>query len=144
MLAIALMLGSAAGGHTVVDSCRVLLTAKRAGEPIYSEDVALVACPDAQPSTLLRYDNRKRLIVARKDLAAGTDLGRAYLPARPAVAAGEPVRVTVAIGHVTISRRAEALQTARPGERFFVRTTDGKIFVAPAVQGSGQPAKGQR
>lgn len=144
MLAVALILGSAAGGHTASEPCRVLLTSKRTGEPVYAGDVAPAVCPATQPPALLRYDARKRLVVARQDLAAGTGLGRAYLPARPAVAAGEQVRVTAAIGHVTISRQAEALHTAQPGERFFARTADGKIFVAPAVPSAGQPAKGRQ
>lgn len=144
MLAVALILGSAVGGHSTAESCRVLLAGKRAGEPVYAEDVAPAVCPDAQPPALLRYDTRKRLVVARRDLTVGTSLGRAYLPARPAVAAGEQVRVTAAIGHVTISRQAEALQTAQPGERFFARTADGKIFVAPAVRNATQTVRGQK
>lgn len=144
MLAIALILGSAVGGHITAEPCRVLLASKRAGEAVYAEDVAPAVCPEAQPSALLRYDARKRLVVARRDLAAGTGLGRAYLPARPSVAAGGQVQVTATIGHVTISRQAQALQTAQPGERFFARTVDGKIFVAPAVRSADQPARGQQ
>lgn len=113
--------------------CRVLIVAKHASEAVYLEDVAEGPCPAQPSSPKLRYDVRTRLVTARFDLAEGTLLGLAYLPKRPAVAAGETVQITAAVRHVVVSRQAVAVQSAQAGQRFFVRTEDGRLLVAPPV-----------
>jgi hypothetical protein len=114
-------------------ACRELAVDKRAGEPVFAQDAVPAPCPQYLPAAVLRYDQRRQMVVARADLAAGTSLGLAFLPERPAVLAGESVQIVASIGHVRISRSAVALQPAQAGERFFVRTPDGAIFVAPAI-----------
>lgn len=114
-------------------ACRVLLTAKHTGDPVFSEDAAPAICPEQLPQPTLRYDPKSNLILAREDLAEGSQLGLAYLPDRPAVAAGENVQITARIGHVEVSRTVVALQSADAGQRFFARSADGTVFVAPPV-----------
>ena len=133
MLTLALTLIGAAAAPAAA-SCKVLVVAKAANEPVYSDDTVAASCPAVQPASLLRYDGRRKLVLARGDLLPGAELGIAYLPLRPAVAAGDEVTLTASIGRAVVSRSAKALQTARPGQRFFVRTADGTIFVAPALR----------
>lgn len=138
MLAFAIMLAHLVSSPGSALECRVLVVAKRAGEPIYAADLALAACPSHQPRALLRYDARRHLVLARTDLTAGTELGHAFAPQRPTVVTGDRIRITVGIGHVTISRGARALQSAGVGQRFFARTDDGTVIVAPSIgAGSG-------
>ena len=114
-------------------TCRELVVDKRAGEPVFAVDAVPAPCPRYLPAAVLRYDLRRQVVVARADLAAGTSLGLAFLPERPAVMAGESVQIVASVGHVRISRFAVALQPANTGEKFFVRTEDGAIFTAPAI-----------
>ena len=123
--------------------CKVLVVTKSANEPVYSDDTVPGACPATQPASLLRYDRRRNLVLARGDLPTGAELGIAYLPPRPAVVAGDSVLLTASIGRAVVSRSVTALQTARPGQRFFVRTADGTIFVAPAVRRTGTATGGR-
>ena len=46
---------------------------------------------------------------------------------------GDRITVTVVLGTVAVMREAVALQPARAGQRFFVRTDDGAVFAAPAM-----------
>ena len=117
--------------------CQVLVQPKAAGEAVFAEDAALASCPKIPPSGMLRYDKHRGLVVARSDIAAGSELGRVWLPRRPAVAAGDQVSIVAKVGHTSITRGAVALQSAEGGQRFFVRTADGVIFVAPAMSRSG-------
>ena len=142
MLMLALTLIGAAAVPAAAP-CKVLIVAKAANEPVYADDTVPAACPAQQPGSILRYDGRRNLVLARADLLPGAELGIAYLPRRPAVAAGDSVTITASIGRAVVSRSARALQTARPGQRFFVRTADGTIFVAPALRPAG-PSAGDR
>lgn len=140
MLALSLIGAAAVPAAT---PCKVLVVAKAADEPVYLDDIIPAACPARQPGTMLRYDSRRNLVLARTDLLPGAELGIAYLPPRPAIAAGDSVIITASIGRATVSRSAQALQTARSGQRFFVRTADGTIFVAPPLR-AVRPAAGDR
>lgn len=139
MLTGLVFLAALLAANDTSSQCRILVSAKQAGEAVYADEIAAAACPERQPAPVLRYDPRRRLVVARADLASGTELGRAFVPRRPAVAAGDRILLTVAVGHVTISRGAQALQTAREGEPFFARTEDGQVIVAPAITSFKEP-----
>lgn len=133
MLAMSLILAGAAAEPALAAQCRVLVAAKHSGEAVYADDAAAAPCSGRRIRPALRYDVRRKAAIARADLDTGTELGRVYLPRRPAVGAGEQVRITAAVGHVLISRDAVALQPANAGQRFFARLADGTIFVAPAA-----------
>ena len=66
-------------------------------------------------------------------MSPGTPLGLVYVPRRPAVAAGDVVRIDVTVGQVSVARAATALEPAEFGQRFHVRTSDGLVLRAPAM-----------
>jgi hypothetical protein len=122
--------------------CRVLLVDKHEGEPIFADEVSAADCPDKAGAPLLGYDRRNRLAIARASLAAGAQLGRAYLPPRPTVVAGQAVRLSVTIGHASVSREVVALQSADRGQRYFVKAANGDVFAAPAIAAGTASQKG--
>ena len=113
-------------------TCRVLIVRKQAGEAVFDEDLAPAPCSADPVPLALRYDRQRRVTTARLDLAEGAALGRTFATTKPGVVAGAPVSILARIGHVAVALDATALQTAHPGQRFFVRTAAGTIFVAPA------------
>lgn len=48
--------------------------------------------------------------------------------AAEAVRPGQKLHVVTELGTVRVERDVEALQTARPGQRLFVRSADGQVF----------------
>jgi hypothetical protein len=80
-----------------------------------------------------------RLRVSRSAAAPATDaVAIASMPWRvpPAVKSGDTVELRASAGAVRIVRNVEALQTARPGGRLFVRDQDGKTFPITLEGGS--------
>jgi flagella basal body P-ring formation protein FlgA len=142
MLAALAILSALTAQPAIASPCRVLVSPKNAGEAVFAEDTLSAPCPSKRDNTLLRYDRRRGLVVTRVALAAGAELGAVWLPLRPAVAAGETVSITAGVGHVVISRQAQALQPAKAGQKFFVRTEDGAIFAAPPVPETNTMRKG--
>ncbi len=122
-----------AAASTPTADCLVLMVSKRTGEAIYADDAIVGTCAAIKGDKQVRYNVRHRQVEARIDLAEGVNLGRIYLPKRPAVAAGAPVRITASVRHVVITRTVVAMESARLGQPFYVRAADGSIFVAPAV-----------
>lgn len=113
--------------------CKVLLQAKQPGAAVYSDEVAPASCPLRKVGVRLRYDARRHIVTAREVMTPGTQLGLVYVPRRPAVSAGEAVKIDATIGHVSVTRTAIALEPADFGQRFHVRTTDGLVLRAPAL-----------
>lgn len=113
--------------------CQVLLVSKREGEAIFADEVSSAECPPSPVGSLLRFDRRGGMTLARTDLAVGQPLGHAYLPQRPAVLAGQAVRLSVTIGRASVSRQVVALQSAQVGQRYFVRAANGDVFAVPAT-----------
>ncbi|MEQ1540706.1 MAG: hypothetical protein ABL926_00475 [Novosphingobium sp.] len=132
-----LALAAAALASLPTERCYVLTSAKHVGEAVYADDVVPVACAAQAGTHSLSYDRRRKMVVARRELGPGTALGSVWLPVRPPVASGDQIWITAKIGHVTLSRSAVALQSANSGQRYFVRTQDGHVFVAPATEKDG-------
>lgn len=124
--------------------CKILLTAKVAGEPVFLEDVTPAECPVKRIEVQLRYDARRHIVVAKTAMSPGTPLGLAYVPRRPAILSGEAVRIEARIGHVFITRTAIALGPAEFGQQFHVRTTDGLVLRAPALAETQTPNESQQ
>lgn len=128
-LALPVMLSLAA----VPGDCRVMRIASAAGDVIVEDDTINAACPvDAVPPKL-RYDPRRRLAIARRELAMGEALGRVYLPRRPGVLPGDRVQLVARLGHVTVLRQMTALQPGQINQRFFARDAQGHVVVAPRL-----------
>lgn len=117
-------------------SCRAMAVARRAGEIVRVVDTVPEVCREASRIQPLRYDVRRREALAAVDLEAGAYLGHVWFAPPVAVTAGDRVRISAKLGHVTLSREAVALQSARPGQPYFVRSDEGQIFVAPAAGGT--------
>jgi hypothetical protein len=126
LLSLMLAHGAAAG-------CRALAVPVVAGDVVDAARTLAVPCGGAAGERKLRYDARAGVVRARIALAAGEPIGRAYLPPRPPVLAGDRVAIAVRTGPVTLIREAVALQAAPAGRKFFVRSGDGAVFVAPPV-----------
>ncbi|MBA4160730.1 MAG: hypothetical protein C0515_01305 [Novosphingobium sp.] len=132
-LALLILAQALPAAATAPAPCRVLLVDKVAGDPVFSDEVSPVECPDKPSEPLLGYNRRNSLAIARVPLVAGAQLGRAYLPPRAAVVAGQAVRLSVTVGHASVSRQVVALQSADRGQRFFVKAANGDIFAVPAI-----------
>jgi flagella basal body P-ring formation protein FlgA len=113
--------------------CRIMVIERRAGEPVSAQDTKTVPCARTIPPSRLRLDPATQQATARVNLRPGDELGPVHFIDRPIVMPGDRVAVTARIGHAMIQRSATALQSARKGERFFVRADDGAVFVAPAI-----------
>ncbi|MBN8501980.1 MAG: hypothetical protein J0M19_12600 [Sphingomonadales bacterium] len=133
MFAAVLAFAALAAGAQNPQSCKVLLQAKQLGDPVFFDRVAPAPCPVKKVEARLRYDARRHIVTAREAMIAGTELGLAYVPRRPAVAAGEAVRIDATVGHVSVMRTATALEPAEYGQRFHVRTADGLVLRAPPL-----------
>lgn len=136
-----LVLVAAAAGTGLADpvpACRAVRVAHRAGEVVQESDTVLSGCAATRQASRLRYDVRKQEVRALVDLQPGDPLGHAWFSPAPVVSAGDQVRITAKLGHVVLSRVATALQSARPGQPYFVRSADGQIFVAPAPEKSSE------
>jgi len=125
-LAIATMLAS---------PCRTLIVKRASGEAVAIEDTIAAPCSRPVPLPKLRLDPVSQRLVAKQDLQAGAPLGPVLFSTPPAIAVGDRVAIVARIGHTMVARKATALQPARDGQRFFVRTDDGAVFAAPAVGG---------
>jgi flagella basal body P-ring formation protein FlgA len=97
-----------------------------AGAFVRASDVAALPCKVTAPSPL-RYDRVVRVARAARSIAAGECIaGSSILMA--AIVPGQKVRAVTKIGAVKIERAVEALQAAGPGERLFVRASDGAPY----------------
>ncbi len=113
--------------------CRVMRAAVEAGGIVDLSNTEPGACPADQAKPRVRYDMAARVARAKGAMPAREAIGRVYLPARPLVEVGSRLVITAMVGPVRVSRQVTALQAARPGQRFFVRDEQGKIFAAPPL-----------
>ena len=113
--------------------CRIMRVSRPAQAVIVESDTIAEPCPVDAVHPKLRYDARTRVAVARAALAEGEALGRVYLPARPGVLPGDPVRLVARLGHVMVERRMTALQPAHANQRFFARDAQGRVVLAPRL-----------
>lgn len=113
--------------------CYSLATAKATGAAVQREDAVATDCEAADHRRPVYFDPATETLIARENLDAGTYLGRIYFPPERLVRNGDKVRLVVRIGHTAIERDAVALQPAKAGSPYFVRTGDGQVLVAPAI-----------
>ena len=127
-LMTAAALGIVAGPNQM---CREMIVPREAGTVVHEADTRPVLCSTEGLPRRLRYDARQRATRATEDLAVGDKIGRAWFAPEPAVKSGDRVQIAAQLGHVRLMRTAVALQSAYPSERFYVRSADGQVFVAP-------------
>lgn len=74
------------------------------------------------------------ILVRRLEAPAPSAVSEALPPVAPAVRAGDPLTVRVAIGPVTVEREVHALQSGRAGQAVFVRTPEGVVLRAQLAE----------
>lgn len=84
-----------------------------------------------------RYVPSERAVRARRAIGAGTVAPRFAGFESTLAYAGDELTLLASSGPVAVTRQIRLLQSARPGERVFVRTADGEVLSAP-FQGAGR------
>lgn len=95
--------------------------------PVTQADVVPADCT-AGDRGAVRFDPASRAVLTDHAVAKGDYLGRLGPLPEAAVARGEPVVLRSRVGSVVIERAVTALQSARMGQRVFVRDADGRVF----------------
>ena len=135
LLALTLLASATARPVTAatLPACRTVIVPRQTGEIVDEADTKIVRCQSVAAPQRLRFDVRRRAVVATEALAEGDELGLVYFPPQPRVRSGDRVQILARVGHIAITREATALQNARNGQHFFARGDDGTVFVAPRV-----------
>lgn len=113
------------GEHAPSQSaCLRTLHALPAGAPVQDENFAPALCR-SKPSPAFLYDRVTGALRTKRDLASD-ELVNSY-PGRGEgkVYVGQPITLRASVGSATIEHKVQAMQVARPGDRLFVRTSEG-------------------
>lgn len=133
------------GGAPAPGNCLVARTTVPAGVRIDAELVERARCTGAVTSAAsVGYDRATRTPFARKEIAAGANLGPLRIGAAASVPTGQAMTLRTSVGPVTIERQVVSLQPARAGRRAFVRTDDGSVMSARMSAGGDQLFRGDR
>lgn len=119
---------AAPGSRDGVRDCRATAGPIAAGAILSAPNLLPVACDSAPGRAAIRFDRRERVLRTAEDLEAGAYLGRVAVGPGVSVDRGAELRLVSTVGPVRISRPVIALQSARAGERLFVRDEDGTVF----------------
>jgi hypothetical protein len=92
-------------------------------------DFVPATCPQ-RPTIAFRYDAATGLARAARSLAVGDFAPMIPTKALAAIQPGEPVRLSVHVGVVTVDRDVEAVRPASIDGGLFVRAQDGGVFGA--------------
>ena len=114
-----------ATGHA---SCLRALVDLSAGTTPDSASFESAPCPQAPLSPTFRYDPQRRAAVLTTAIVRG-GIVRAFADFDAgAIEPGQTLHLVVTFGAARIERPVQALQSARPGERLFVKCEDGTIL----------------
>ena len=114
--------------------CVATRVSVRAGAYLDQPDVEPASCQPGASSGWLGYDPQAKSFFARRDIPAGTGLGRIASLTPPATVAGSRAVYRTTDGPVTVEREVVALQSARDGARVFVRTESGEVLAASLME----------
>lgn len=108
--------------------CLKALAALAPGAVPDSSSFEPVACPDGTIAPAFRYDRARGFPRLARAVAEAE-----IVPVYPHFGAdmvrpGQTLQLVIASGAVRIERQVEAMQAARPGQRLFVRSSDGQIL----------------
>lgn len=101
-----------------------------AGEYILQQDLGEVDCEAKAPHAPLGYDRSAGAIYAAGSLPAFTYVGAIKASAAKPLRAGSKLTLRTVSGPVTVERDVWAMQAGRPGDRLFVKTSDGEILAS--------------
>ena len=115
-------------------ACAATLRDIAVGEPIAVDAIAPVDCrTDRQPTRRLRFDRQTGSVMAGEALPAGTYLGRLLVSDAPTLPKGARLALRATSGPAIVERQVTTLQSARSGQRVFVRDDNGNVFAAALV-----------
>ena len=138
--ALVLMAGfglmSAESSQGLPEHCLKALSALAAGSVPIVANFAAVECPNKAPMPTFHYD--KAAGASRLSRSVAQDEVVPLFPefGQKLVQPGQMLRIVVFSGAVRVEREVETLQTARPGQRLFVRSSDGQVL---SVRYEGRP-----
>ncbi len=95
-----------------------------------SDEFVPTGCERGQGGAVYRYDRSSGITRLARAIAAGETVPRFPEFGIDMVRPGQILYLLVVSGPVTIERKVQALQAARPGQRVFVETGDGEIVSA--------------
>jgi flagella basal body P-ring formation protein FlgA len=119
-----------AGAPAPQDQCLRALSSLTAGSVPQAANFVPVKCPPLRPAATFHYDRMQGS--SRLSRSVAQDETVPLFPefdlnlAQP----GQKLRMIILLGAVRIERQVEALQTARPGQKLFVRSSDGQVLSA--------------
>ena len=114
--------------------CYAARTSLDAGAFLYSGNVDRVSCRSETLVPPLQFDSFALTLKTKEHIAAGRYLGPVRVPAWRPVAANKTMQLVSRHGPVSVTRNVTTLQTAREGNRVFVRTEDGDVFSATLMK----------
>ncbi len=108
--------------------CLKALAPLAAGAIASSGDFAPADCPAGRIAAAFRHDRAGSATHLARDVARAE-----IVPAFPEFGVGmarpgQKLRLVAVSGAVRVEREVEAMQSARPGQRLFVRDSDGRIL----------------
>ncbi len=112
-------------------TCARVTRAMASGDILSRPDLEPASCSGIERPAF-RYDDRTGGLRASRAMAAGEIVSRPAAISLPMIATGQTVTVRASVGPVVVERDVTALQSARAGQRFFVRSADGQVFTATA------------
>ncbi len=134
---IQLRWSTAALGPEIMKPCLRVTRAINPGTPAAMRYFEAQPCPDPPVQRAFRYDGTRRTVMTTRALVAG-EVVRSFAGVEEGgIIPGDQVKLRAGAGPIVVERPVEVLQSARPGERLFVRTADGAVL-AISFQGQGR------
>lgn len=118
----------ACGASSHASGCLRVVEPVGAGEFPKSEAFVEAECPAGSIDHAFAYDRMKRVTHAARKLAPGEIVLSYPEFGRQMVRPGERLVLVVVSGPVRIEQTVEALQSAKPGSRLFVKRADGEVI----------------
>lgn len=130
----AALAGSAAGSPTAHSgperACLRVLLPQSAGAIPDSGAFEPASCAAAHSEETFHYDSTDRVTRLSRTVAAGEIVNSFPEFQIGIVRPGDKLTLISRVGSVDIERKVQALQPARPGERLFVKSSDGTVLSA--------------
>lgn len=126
ILLAGLNLAPAASVQTPQGHCLKALLALAADSVPMAADFVAADCP-GKPAAAFRYDSAARSSRLLRPVAQNEIVPWFPEFGQKMVQPGQVLNIVIHAGAARIERKVEALQTARPGQKLFVRSSDGQM-----------------
>jgi hypothetical protein len=128
MAAAALLVTAMLGANAAPPQCLRALAPIAAQSVPQRTDFEAAACPGGHAADPFRYEAARGVTLTARPIAIGEIVRPFPEFAAAMVRPGDKLELVSAAGGVRIERDVEAMQTARPGQRLFVKAADGQII----------------